>query len=250
MDSYTSLEARLHDAFWAAADSPELEWLGEILARHPGRALEAGCGSGRLLLPLLEKGHPVEGLDSSAEMLDLCRANAAARGLDPVLHHGDMATFSPDHPYDLILVPAFTLQLAADPAAVLSHFHTILRPGRLLYLTVFVPLAEIQRELPENEWYPDHRITLPDGSTASVETRHRIDRRERILHREHIYRLTGPDGTLEHACTEILRWFTPRTLARTLRDGGFRVTQAVADFDDSLPVTDEAQILTLLAERC
>ncbi|RYD65398.1 MAG: class I SAM-dependent methyltransferase, partial [Verrucomicrobiaceae bacterium] len=47
--------------------------LDELLRGHPGISLEIGCGSGRLLLPLLQKGHNVEGLELSREMLDLCR---------------------------------------------------------------------------------------------------------------------------------------------------------------------------------
>lgn len=250
MSSYTSLEALLHDAFWATEESPELAWIDAILTRRPGRALEIGCGSGRLLLPLVQKGHRIDGIDLSADMLALCRSAAAALGVEPVLHHGDMTTFSPPQPYEILLVPAFTLQLAGDPAAALRHFHQLLVPGGLLYLTVFVPLAEIHRELPENTWYPDHQTTLPDGRKASVETRHRIDRKQRLLHREHLYQLSGPDGVIEHRCEETIRWFTPRTLARVLKESGFKVTQAVADFDDDIPVTDEAQILTVLAERC
>ena len=51
---YLSLEAELHDVFWQAADDgSELRLMSAFLRRHPGPALEIGCGSGRLLLPML-----------------------------------------------------------------------------------------------------------------------------------------------------------------------------------------------------
>ncbi len=240
MNAYSSLEALLHDAFWADEETPELLWI-ENLLEEP--ALEIGCGSGRLLLPLLQKDRRIEGLDNSADMLALCRESAATLGLDPVLHHADMTTFSPGKSYASLFVPAFTLQLAANPAAALANFHKLLSPGGLLYLTVFIPLAEIHRELPENEWFPDHRTTLPDGREASVETRFRIDRKTRVLHREHHYRLEDQ----EHFSEQTVRWFTPRHLQRLLAEAGFEVENAVADFDEELPVDEHSQIITIVA---
>ena len=87
MSAYTSLEALLHDAFWAEEGEPaELALLDEVLREHPGPSLEVGCGSGRLLLPLLQKGHDVEGLELSGEMLAMCRTAAEDLSLEPVLH--------------------------------------------------------------------------------------------------------------------------------------------------------------------
>lgn len=252
MSCYTSLEALLHDAFWAEEGEPaELALLDELLREHPGLSLEIGCGSGRLLLPLLQKGHQVEGLELSPEMLALCRQAAADLALDPVLHEGDMTVFAPGKTYASVLVPAFTLQLAPDPAAALLHFKSLLSPGGLLYLSVFIPFAELHRELPEGVWYDDHRTTLPDGRMAGVETRHRLDRKARILVRDHRYRLHRPDGALdaEHESTQTLRWFTARQLRGLLENAGFEPLHAVADFDPEVPVDEEAQIITVVARR-
>ena len=250
MTPYTSLEALLHDAFWAAEGEPaELALIEAVLRDHPGTALEVGCGSGRLLLPLLQKGHPVEGLELSPDMLALCRAAAADLALAPVLHEGDMAVFTPGKTYASLLLPAFTLQLSPDPAAALAHFKTLLEPGGVIYLSVFIPLAELHRELPEGEWYEDHRTTLPGGRAAGVETRHRLDRKGRVLDREHRYRLFGPDGSVEaeHLSHQTLRWFTARQLRGLLAKAGFEPLHAVADFDPELPVDEDAQIITVVA---
>ena len=247
--NYTSLEAELHDLFWSEEESPELEWLDALLKNHPGLALEIGSGSGRLLLPLLEKGYSIEGLESSSEMLDLCRASATEKDLSPVLHDGDMTSFSPEKSYHCILVPAFTFQLSDDPVATLKNFKKLLVPGGLLYLTVFIPFAEIDNELPENEWYQDHEIEFPDGRHASIETRHQIDRKKRILKREHHYRLTDGDSVREHHSEQTVRWFTAHQLAKLIADAGLIVENAVADFDDQLPVDESAQIITLIARK-
>ncbi|MCW1915084.1 class I SAM-dependent methyltransferase [Luteolibacter sp. GHJ8] len=252
MSAYTSLEALLHDAFWAEEGEPaELPFLVDLLREHPGLSLEVGCGSGRLLLPLLQKGYQVEGLELSAEMLELCRRSAADLSLEPVLHEGDMTVFDSGQRYQSLLLPAFTLQLAADPAAALKHFHTLLEPGGVIYLSVFIPFAELHKELPEGEWYEDHRIPWTEGRSAVIDTRHRLNRKERILEREHRYRLLASDGSVEteHVSQQTLRWFTARQLHGLLMKAGFEPLHALADFDPEVPVNEEAQIITVVAQK-
>lgn len=247
---YESLEAELHDAFWDAEQCPELEWLDALLSQYPGRALEVGCGSGRLLLPLLAKGHEIEGLEPSSAMLDLCRRNASSLQLAPTLHQGSMADLDTSTRYRSILIPAFTLQLSEDPGADLEVLHLHLLPDGLLYLTTFIPFAEIDGELPENEWYPDHELTLEDGSHAELRSRHRIDREAQVLHREHHYRLHSGDQVREHRSRQSVRWFTAFQLHKLLTDHGFEPRQGMADFDEEEPISDESQILTVVAGKC
>ncbi|MFC7335765.1 class I SAM-dependent methyltransferase [Haloferula chungangensis] len=246
---YTSLEAELHDVFWSSEESPEFEWLDSLLKNHPGRALEIGCGSGRLLLPLIKNGHTIEGLESSSEMLEMCRISAQEQELSPTLHLGDMTSFAALNPYHCVLVPAFTFQLSDDPIATLKNFKKLLIPGGLLYLTVFIPYAEIDGELPENEWYPDHELTLPDGRHASIRTKHQLDRRKRLLKREHHYQLTDGEEIREHRSKQSIRWFSAHQLAKLIADVGFIVETAVADFDEQLAVDEDSQIITLVARK-
>lgn len=227
---YLSLEARLHDAFWAAADDgSELSLIAEFLKQHPGPALEIGCGSGRLLFPLVQAGHEVEGLELSPDMLDLARAEALRRGISPTLHQGDMGAWNAPRPFAALLAPAFTVQLGADPAAMLRHWHGWLNPRGGLYLTVFTPLAELAGDLPENEWYDDHRATLDDGREALLETRHSLDEENRLLHREHRYRLGGKEPE-SHASRQTIRWFEEGELEGLLAEAGFAVEAVLTDF--------------------
>jgi SAM-dependent methyltransferase len=230
---YVSLEATLHDAFWAAEEgAPELPLMLAFLRQHPGPALEIGCGSGRLLLPLVRAGFAVEGLELSRDMLALCRQSAEEEKLPVTLHEGDMSSWTPAFCFSALLVPAFTLQLASDPETALRHWHGLLRKEGGLYLSTFVPLAELEGDLPENEWYLDREIALADGGPATLETRHRLDVRRQLLHREHRYRLDD----LQHVSTQTLRWFEDGELEETLGRCGFQVTAAFADFDPALPL--------------
>ena len=68
--------------------------MAAFLKKFPGPALEIGAGSGRLMFPLVEMGHEVEGLEISRDMLELGKARAEKMGIQPVMHEGDMADWS------------------------------------------------------------------------------------------------------------------------------------------------------------
>lgn len=71
-----------------------------------GPILEPMCGTGRFLIPFLEKGFKIEGFDSSPHMLDICQKKCEAKGLKPLLKEASFETFSSDHTYDLIFIPS------------------------------------------------------------------------------------------------------------------------------------------------
>ena len=76
------------------------------LAREAnGPVLDIACGTGRILLPCLQAGVDIEGLDLFEPMLKTLRAKAAALGLSPRLHQADMCDFSLPRRYSLIMIP-------------------------------------------------------------------------------------------------------------------------------------------------
>jgi len=235
---YLSLEAELHDAFWEAEDDEsELPLMADFLKMHPGPALEIGSGSGRLMFPLLKKGFEIEGLELSPDMRAQGNARAARLGVSPIVHAGDMTCWNANRRYAALLAPAFTLQLAADPEATLLHWHGFLENHGGLYLTVFMPYAELLGDLPENAWYPDHQVTLADGRRGLLETRHRLDRPQQLLHREHRYSLTGNPPTT-HESRQTIRWIEHLEMLALLEKTGFQLVRFFVDFDPERIVPD------------
>lgn len=251
---YLSLEAELHDAFWEAEDDgSEVRLMADFLRKHPGPALEIGSGSGRLMFPLVQMGFEVEGLELSRDMLELGRARASRMGIEAVVHEGDMTDWSDGRKFSALLAPAFTLQLATDPEQTLRHWHGLLENHGGLYLTVFMPYAELLGDLPENQWYEDHKVTLPDGRQGLLETRHRLDRPRQLVEREHRYSLTG-NPPVTHLSRQTIRWIEHGQITRLLAACGFQVDRFLVDFDPKRVVTDPDRIdfdgiLTYLATR-
>src|SRR5438874_1693788 len=71
--------ARGYDA--SLAGTPLFDLDQRFVERHcprPGRLLDLGCGTGRLLVPFAQRGSFVVGVDLSPEMLAVARARATA----------------------------------------------------------------------------------------------------------------------------------------------------------------------------
>ena len=248
---YLSLEATLHDPFWdAEGDSAELPLLRDFLRAHPGPSLDLGCGSGRFLLPLLQDGFDIEGVDCSPDMLDLCRQYAAGYELTPTLHQGDMQSLNLGRTFQTAIIPAFTLQILPNPSLALANIHRHLVPGGALFLSVFIPQAELSGDPPSDEWYLDHESQLPDDRLARIYTRHRFEETIRFLVRQHHYEIRRSDDSLEgsHESTQHLRWYHPDELCNLLADHHFQIENLIADFDpDDHAPTTESDIITVSA---
>ncbi|MFI1051649.1 class I SAM-dependent methyltransferase [Streptomyces griseoruber] len=109
-------------------------WADRLLGWLPERAcdvLDLGCGTGSLSLLAAEQGHRVTGVDLSAPMIERARAKLAGR--DAVFLLGDAAAPPVgEQRFDTVLV-RHVLWALPDPARVLRHWRSLLRPkGRLV----------------------------------------------------------------------------------------------------------------------
>lgn len=247
---YDSLEAELHDSFWnAEGPAAELPLLRDFHTQHPGPALEVGCGSGRLLFPLLREGFQIAGLDNAAAMITLARKSAREEGLLPKLHQEELTDHRPGFPYQAITLPAFTIQLFENPAEALRDIFALLGNGGGLYLTVFYPWAEVMGDLPKGERYLDHQLDLSDGSQATIHTEHELDEDALRLTRRHFYEITV-EGTVtrSYQSTQVLRYCQEDEWEDLLRATGFKVEKTIHDFDPQQSADeDSAGVTTFFA---
>ena len=248
---YKDLEARLHDLFWQnEPDADESPLLERFLKKHPGKALELGCGSGRLLLLLLEKGFDIEGVEISADMVGILQHEAMKRELSPQIHHSDISHFNSTQKYDALAIPAFTLQLFSREQALqtLLKLRQLASEGTGLYITVFIPWSEILDELEPGVWHPDKEATLPDGTIARCKTRHHIDRTSQTLSRDHHYTVSDKSNATieEQHVHQDLEWYLLPELKLMLHQSGWNFSAYDADFSNGNNDSD-ASLLTLYA---
>lgn len=123
----------------------DIDFFKDELA-NSGNVLELGCGTGRILIPLLQAGIDCWGLDISPEMLSICRENLKRReigGAENRLHQGDMRRFSLDKKFSSIIIPFNTflyLESYKAQSQCLQAIHEHLVDEGRLIIDVFNPL--------------------------------------------------------------------------------------------------------------
>ncbi len=105
------------------------------LAQHRGRALDFGCGVGRVTAPLGARFEEVTGLDVAASMVDTARRLHADRSHCRFeVHRADDLSRYADGTFDLV-VSVLVLQHLPSRQAILAYlgeFVRVLRPGGAL----------------------------------------------------------------------------------------------------------------------
>lgn len=251
---YTGLGATAWDLFSGTEPGRDYPFFARILADNPGRALDVGCGTGRLLLDFLHAGYDVEGVEPSADMRMILHRNAADRGLKPVVYDQLMQTLDLPHTYQTLLVPCGSFQLVIDRAEAfeaLHRFYTHLDPGGLLVLTIsnMLGLFSVTLEGP-GDWGLRARQPLPDGTEVEKHARlDRLDKLDQSLESTLRYRRLRGEAVVEEVfCNGDMRWYVVNELAVMLEHVGFSSIRVSGTYTDAAP-TDDDEWFTFSASR-
>ena len=197
-----------------------------------GRVLELACGTGRLTVPLAERGLNITGLDNSEAMLAAAKVKAAARGVGPSLILGDMREFALDARFDLIFLPNNSLghlhtlpDIRACFASVLRH----LSPQGCFALDMFNPSLRLLLREPDTP-YPITEYTRTDGQIVAVIETVFYDAATQINHSRWHY---NTDGEATEVRPLDLRIFFPQELDALLLLSGFAIEAKYGGFDKS-----------------
>ncbi|HWR85444.1 MAG TPA: class I SAM-dependent methyltransferase, partial [Rhodoglobus sp.] len=112
--------------------------LAELAAGGP--LLELGIGTGRLALPLLERGIEVHGVDGSPEMLAALQAKPGGERIPAWI--GDFAEVRTGHRYPLVVLAVNTIFALPDQDAQLACFANAanhLAPGGAFVVEAWIP---------------------------------------------------------------------------------------------------------------
>jgi len=174
------------EMFDPAVVDPAVDLLVEIAGS--GRALELGIGTGRIALPLAQRGVPVHGIELSKAMVARLRAKPGGEEIGVTI--GDFATTTVDGTFSVAYLVFNTIQNLTTQAAQVACFRNVaahLEPGGCFVVEVGVP--ELRRLPPgetirafhvsETRWGLDeydvarqgltsHHFTIVDGQVERV----------------------------------------------------------------------------------
>lgn len=148
------------------------EWEADFYGTHlepASRILLVGCGPGRDLIALSERGHCVDGLDIAREALAACRVELQRRGLKARLYDCAVEEAGFESRYDAVVFTWFAYGYIPGAAAriqTLQVLRGILRPQGRILITYQPRAAGVSRipslfgrlvgRLTGSDWTPEH----------------------------------------------------------------------------------------------
>ena len=135
------------EMFDPAVVDPVVDFLVDLAGS--GRALELGIGTGRIALPLAQRGVPVHGIELSKAMLARLRAKPGGEDIGVTI--GDFATTTVDGTFCVAYLVFNTISNLTTQAAQVACFRNVaahLEPGGCFVIEVGVPKL---RRLPPGE---------------------------------------------------------------------------------------------------
>jgi SAM-dependent methyltransferase len=211
-------DADVGEMFGPDAVGPVVDFLADLAAG--GRALELGIGTGRIAIPLSERGVDVHGIDLSEPMLAQLRAKPGAEQIG--LTFGDFATAAVDGTFAVAYLVFNTIMNLTTQAAQVACFENVARhldAGGCFVIEVGVP--DLQR-LPYGEKFRPFAVT---------DTRLGFDEYDVVNQGlvSHHYRRVG-DGTFEQASIPF-RYVWPAELDLMARIAGMTLRERWSDWN-------------------
>jgi SAM-dependent methyltransferase len=141
------------EMFEPAIVGPAVDLLEELAAG--GRALELGIGTGRIALPLAERGVPVQGIELSKAMAAKLREKPGSEAIGVTI--GDFATTTVDGTFSLAYLVFNTISNLTTQEEQVACFRNVaahLDPGGCFLIEVGLP--QLQRLPPGETFRPFH----------------------------------------------------------------------------------------------
>ena len=215
-----------------------------------GPVLEVACGTGRILLPCLQAGVDIDGLDLFPAMLDTLRRKAAALGLRPTVHRADMRAFVLPRRYALVFCAfnGFVHCLTTDDQIrALGTWRAHLAPGGMVALNVFYPGREYLNG-PEGTPVLEAEVCHPaSGLPVRIYDTRTLDRVAQVQgSRIEIQQLDaeGCVGAVHRSETR-MRWTFKPEMELLLAAAGYTSWEICGGFDRRPLTRDDEQMIVL-----
>jgi SAM-dependent methyltransferase len=205
----------------------DLDFYRGLAREAKGKILEAGCGSGRVLLKILMDSGDIEGFDPSKPMLDLLYERAIALGCDPHVWQGDFDSITGKQ--SLVISPFNSIMHLLDQDLQIEAFKRVydsLTDDGVFAFDIVNPYTL--------DIYDDSRqfeSTMTDAATGRTTEIWRWFEHDPIAQIGRYHREFLSEGSKLHSVIDF-RWGYPSEVALLLKMAGFNSYQVFGGFEN------------------
>jgi SAM-dependent methyltransferase len=248
--AYEGIVADTYDIWFPGYQFEDTEFYKKIINEVPGRALEIGCGTGRLLLPYLQEDLEVDGVEPSQAMIDRCREKGRTLGVAPVLYKQYMQDLDLPYRYQTIFIPLASFMLVTDrdeAVKALKSMYDHLDTGGQIVIPLFIPREQLSSS--KKEWTVRRVGEREDGAKIVLNQASDIafhEQKQTNWNRYEIYVNDALSDTRFSVST--LRWYYKHEFVMLLEGSGFTDISIYGGYDGS-PLTDDRQFMIYRARK-
>lgn len=235
---YGSLCTELYEILHKDAPQDELDFYLSY-AKAGDRILEPLCGSGRFLIPFLERGFDIQGIDLSQEMLEKLRRKAPGA----LVRRADMTAYEPEEQFDYIFISSGSISLFTDLelcGKTLKSVRAMLKKGGRF---VFAVETMADRCMDSEDYEETVSVQTAAGETLILRTKHTYDAASHTQFSPGIYELYRGRELLRRETMDFqTHLYELGEMERMLKEAGFTEVRVYASFDKEPAVSDQSEM--------
>ncbi len=220
----------------------DLPFYAELAKEYGDPILELCCGTGRIAIPLAEKGFNVTGIDISKPFLALAKKKAKAAKVDIEWVYGDIRDFSLHRKFRLILIPFNSVAhviTVEDFRSMMACIKRHLTADGRLVISYFNPNLETLLRDPNQRWKKKEYFDTRVQATIAVTESSSYDQKTQVNHVTRYFRNTV---TNEETTDELFaRIYFPMELEALITGSGFEFEHTYGGYHHE-PFTSTSQL--------
>lgn len=231
---YGNLCTEMYEILHDKAPQDELDFYLSYAEKNK-KILEIMCGSGRFLVPFLEYGYNIRGVDFSVEMLEKLKLKAPEADVE----YADIAEYTTNEQFDYIFISSGSVSLFTDMnlcQKILKKIKGLLSPAGKFVFAVDTIAAKC---LDNDDYEMSVSVKMKNGFDLVLKTKNYFDVQQQIQFSPGIYELYDRDKLLksEHMNFQT-HLYKFGEMENYLREAGFTEIKTYSSFEKEIAIDD------------
>lgn len=231
---YGNLCTEMYEILHDKAPQDELDFYLSYAEKNK-KILEIMCGSGRFLVPFLEYGYNIRGVDFSVEMLEKLKLKAPEADVE----YADIAEYTTNEQFDYIFISSGSVSLFTDMnlcQKILKKIKGLLAPAGKFVFAVDTIAAKC---LDNDDYEMSVSVKMKNGFDLVLKTKNYFDVQQQVQFSPGIYELYDRDKLLKSEHMDFqTHLYKFGEMENYLREAGFTEIKTYSSFEKEIAIDD------------